>query len=1003
MESSYMKNKTILFFFLMWSSLYALSVGEDFPLRRNKLITIANGLPSNNVLKLYQDKTGYIWIATRDGLCKYDGHIIRTYRSDLHTPNLLTNNNIFCVGEDDNNRLWIGTYQGLNVLDKTTGKIQKINHPELTNNSICQILITQQKNILLATERGLYQYIPEKDSCILFSEQNTGGELPATSIKALLEDSKGNVWIGTWNRGLYRYDPSANKYYTYPQFNSRNSAHTILEDSKQRIWIGTWDCGLFLLENAWEPERLSWKTYEHIPNKPASLISNIIYDIKEDIHTHSLWVGTPEGLSILKEGEDDFFNYSTDESGHFSTLTEVNSIIRDRQGIMWLGMLGGGVCCIDTRPSHFKPDELPRIRHTLKSNEVASLYAENDSLIWLGIKSKELVIYNRHSGKDTYTSQLDEFKKTGCPTSVLTIKYLPATQKIWIGTFSGGLYSFDRQAPTGNQVKRYLPEDTEWLPHHCVYDILEDSKGSRWLATKNGIGMVTKEGTVVPINQLKIGGRDLRNVVVNALAEGLPGEIWAATENYGILRITGRGTDVAGYALENYSFENGKLNTMNACCLFSDEQERLWAGSNGGGLNLYNREDNKFETVHKQWNLPGDVVSSILGDENGVLWLGSNSGLIRLSTGEDLSAPAFCLYTAADGLSSHIFTRNAAFMTSRGEMLFGTNDGYNSFYPTSLSKSQWFPPVVITDIKIFNRSWETLDEESRNKISELMPEFARQITLDHRHDNFSIEFAALDYTSSVNNNYAYRLDGFNSAWQYTNARQRAAYYNNLRPGRYTFRVKSTNSNGIWGENEATLDVLVLSPLWKTRWAYALYALLAAGIAAATYRATRKRRKQLLPSLPSEHIPEQIATSTEPSGCETPSHDMKKQLIFEIKDINYTKRDKDFLQQAIDCIYAHLDDGEFDQTRFAEEMGMSKSSLFRKLKTLTGLNYASFNRNIRLKAACKLMDENHEIRISDLAYAVGFNDPKYFSACFKKEFGLLPSEYIEKLKEDLFFN
>ena len=278
-----MKNKTILFFFLIWSSLYTLLAGEDFPMRRNKLITISHGLPTNNVLKLYQDKAGYIWIATRDGLCKYDGYTIRTYRSDLHTPDLLTNNNIFSLCEDDRNRLWIGTYQGLNVLDKTTGEIRKINRPELTNNSIWQILVTQRQAILLATDRGLYRYIPEKDSCILYSEQNTGGKLPATSIKALMEDSRGNVWIGTWDRGLYRHDPSSDKYYTYPNINSRQSAHVIFEDSKHRIWVGSWGCGLFLLENAWEPEHLSWKTYEHIPTNPNSLISNIIYDIKEDI------------------------------------------------------------------------------------------------------------------------------------------------------------------------------------------------------------------------------------------------------------------------------------------------------------------------------------------------------------------------------------------------------------------------------------------------------------------------------------------------------------------------------------------------------------------------------------------------------------------------------------------------------------------------------------------------------------------------------------------------
>lgn len=261
--------------------------------------SILNTLSSKDVQSVYQDRDGYIWISTRNGLFQYDGYSITTYKSNLYCPDLLSSNNIFCVAEDSCHRLWIGTYSGLNVLDKRTGEVRKIENAELSSTGISQILVTSDQRILFATEIGLYEYKEIDNSFLAYDTSNTGGGFPRATIKSLFEDDRGDIWIGTWNSGLYRYEKKTGKYWKYPKMNSGNSAHVVFQDSYKNIWVGTWGSGLHLLHNAYDPERTTWTTFTHNEKQPYTISDNLIYAISEDVNTHSLWVGTRSGLSIL--------------------------------------------------------------------------------------------------------------------------------------------------------------------------------------------------------------------------------------------------------------------------------------------------------------------------------------------------------------------------------------------------------------------------------------------------------------------------------------------------------------------------------------------------------------------------------------------------------------------------------------------------------------------------------------------------------------------------------
>ena len=353
-------------------------------------------ISSNEVTRVMQDSKGYIWIATNSGLCRYDGYRIRTYKDNLFTPGLLTNNSIKCFVEDQNDQLWIGTRKGLNMLDLKTGDIRKIEDPVLKNQEIDALHVDQYNNLWVATAGRLYYYNNLSDLNLIHTDSLPGGT-NVVGVNTFLTDSKGRMWIGTWDRGLFRYDYDSASFLSYPAINERNSVHVIFEDSHKTIWIGSWSEGLYRMGNMDAPENFSWTRFVYNSSDPNSLSDNIIYCIEEDLTNNTLWIGTRNGLSILdlNKSNTSFVNYLPGNTHSRLPYNELNSIKRDRSGIMWLGMLGGGVYFADMRPNPFRKGDMEPIRHLLYSNSVRSLFIDDDEVLWLGIGSHGLAMQEK--------------------------------------------------------------------------------------------------------------------------------------------------------------------------------------------------------------------------------------------------------------------------------------------------------------------------------------------------------------------------------------------------------------------------------------------------------------------------------------------------------------------------------------------------------------------------------------------------------------------------------
>lgn len=1339
-----------------------------------KQLSAPRTLPTNEVQKVYQDKDGFMWFATRSGLCRYNGYETTVYKSNLYSPGLLTSNSITSLA-DDNNRLWIGTGEGLNVLDKKTGEIRKYLYPSIPNNTVSVICVTRDNTIWVGTDGGLCRYNPDNDTFVVCGNEFGQGKLQYATIKSLVEDSDGDLWIGTWAQGLFRYSPSAGKVEIYPQINERHSSHVIYEDSRKNIWVGSWECGLFKLEHPKDMERVSYVRYLHENGDESSLSDNIVYDIAEDVNTNSLWVGTRSGLSILPyESPESFINYKSGKSTYRIPTDEINSIMRDNQDNMWIGTIGGGVLMANTRQALFDLHTLHIGDEDIPMTSVRSLFADSERNLWIGVGTYGLACQEYATGKLKMYSHIPEFSEVPTLSSLVAMMQRKKSGDIWFGFYNGGIYVYRK----GEKVQYLSSENTDFISMFSVSALYEDWEGNCWVGTRGGLGVKLADGTGYRIGKMEFGDSLSTDwIYVRDIVRDTDNSVWVATSNLGLIHITGDIHNPSTLKYENYSYRNGRLLTNTVLCLHIDRFSRLWAGTEGGGLYLYNRGSKQFEEKNLNYSIPGDVILSIEEDKGGGLWLGTSSGLVNLkvaAVGSDFSTR---VYTSADGLQDN-FVVNAS-CSRDGELFFGGHKGYNSFSPDKMEITSRETNFQITDIKVFNHPFGSLPADLRQEISPVMPTYTNKIELPFKYNNFSIEFAALTYKNPELNRYAYRLVNFDRDWQYTDADRRFAYYNNLPSGTYTFQLKATNENGVWSGYIRELTVVVLPPFWATWWAYLVYVVLALGITLFFYRMAKnrmllrnelrlremekakaeelnhaklqfftnithelltpltiisatvdelkmqapthndlytvmnsniqrlirllqqilefrkaetgnlklrvspgdiavfvkketesfqplvKKRKihfsvlcdpesiigyfdtdkldkilynllsnaakynreggfiqvtltyaenkdfvllkikdngkgiskekqktlfrrfyegdyrkfntigtgiglsltkdlvelhegtisveseegqgtefivrlpvdrsyfreeqideeTVLPvqktvsfenteeedtsgsqlkaaNLPSilvvedneellqlmtkllsrdynvftaengkegvsvlenedidlivsdvmmpemdgiefckyvkgnleiSHIPVILLTAknkeedraeayevgadafiSKPFNLtvlyarirnllkykERMARDFKNQLVFEVKDLNYTSLDEDFIQRAIDCVNTHLEDCEFDQPQFADEMRTSKSTLYKKLKSLTGLNTSAFIRNVRLKAACRIMEEKgNSVRVSELAYAVGFSDPKYFSACFKKEFGLLPSEYIERFIQE----
>lgn len=837
-------------------------------------VTAAAGGPEA-IQCIIQDRKGFLWIGTSDGISRYDGCNFKEYKHKSGDPRSLSNNTVYFIHEDQKGNLWIGTDKGLNKFNRKTGDF-KIYLPDpgnpgksLSHHMVTAIYEERDGVLWVGTYGGglnkleLTEVVEkeknkkkkiEKAAFVHYKyDANNPTSLSDNDVRAIYEDEDGVMWIGTDGGGLNRFGKETGEFTHFkhdpqdPSSLSDNHVMTIYGDKSGALWIGTND-GLnkLLPEEAEDPgkRKTAFIRYKHEPDNPHSLSHNRVYTIYED-SSETLWIGTRGGGLNRMEGET-FFHYQQQRNNPYSLSGDmVNSIYEDRTGVLWVGTHDAGLNKFNRRTSilrHYYSN--PGIPGSLKHDVILSIYEDRSGTVWLGTFGEGLARFDREKGIFTHYKHKCEDEEESVKCNMILAIHEDNWGTLWVGSDGGGLGTFDRKTEQFT-FYRHDEKNPNSLSNDTILAILEDRFGELWIGTEKGLNKWDRQNQ--PFTHYYHDPDDdespyhLSNNYVLTLFEE-PGEseyyLWIGLYNGGINRFDPKGGQFIH--CKHDSANPGSLSSDNVRCIYKDTSERVWIGTDNGLNRLLDWETKQFKSYKEKDGLAGNTVYGILEDDAGSLWISTNKGLSRF----DAAANEFKNYDARDGVQHKKFNHNA-YMKSRrtGEMFFGGINGLNVFEPDKLRKhvNANIPPIVITDLQILHES--VLIRPGHDTSRKKLYAEAEKIVLPYEDYLMTIEFSALDFTVPGKNQYKYRLDGVDSQWKEVNAANRFARYMNLSPGTYTFQVKGSNNDGQWNEKGISLQITILPPFWQEWWFLILAGILLIFIIFAGYQWRTKRLRK----------------------------------------------------------------------------------------------------------------------------------------------------------------
>ncbi len=801
--------------------------------------TIKEGLAQSAVNCILQDRHGFMWFGTQDGLNRFDGYEFRRFAHDPDDSTTLSQPWVWACLEDAKGAIWVGTAGGgLNRLDHATESFthfrnDRSNPFSLSNDTVRALLEDRRGRLWVGTEGGLNLLDPETGTFKRFTHNPSNpASLSHDEVRTIREDSSGVLWIGTYGGGLNRFDEETETFTHFrhdtadPGSLSEDRVRFIYEDRDGNFWIGTYEAGL----NLFDRETGTFEHFVHVAADPSSLSDNRVRWILQDMDG-VLWIGTDGGLNEW-QGERRSFNRFLHNPTDPASLVDdrVMCIFQDRGGVLWVGTHGGLNKWNPTTGSFAGFQHDPLAKSTLSSNTINAFAEDPSGALWVGT-------YEGLNRLDRQTGDIVQYRKNlGGPHGltderVMTLM-LDNLGLLWIGTYEGGLFRLD--TATGRFTSyRAVPSDPRSLNSNRVTSIYQDREGVVWLGTYGGgLNRYDYETDSFlhyrhdPSNPTSISADQ-----VLALEEDSQGVLWVGTDGGGLNGFDRKaGTFIQFRADPD---DSRALTSDVVWALHEDRQGTLWLGTRGGGLLGWSPEDRAshrgvFKRYTKKDGLANDNVYGIEEDDLGNLWVSTNEGLSKF----DPRTESFRTYDDTHGLLNKEFNFGAHLRSSTGEIMFGGNNGFNIFHPERLHNNYFKPPVVLTSVLKFNRKVDF----------DRPPAELEEIELSYKDSVFSFEFAALDYTAPGKNRYAYKLEGFDDHWIEEGTLRRATY-TNLDPGEYLFRVKGSNNDGLWNEEGLEVRVRVVPPPWRTWWAYTLYLLAAAAVVLAYTRAQARKLEE----------------------------------------------------------------------------------------------------------------------------------------------------------------
>lgn len=834
------------------------------------LFNVDKGLTQSAVTGIIQDSHGFLWIATQDGLNRYDGYSFKPYRNNPLDSSSLSNNNINSLCEDRFGNIWLGTNFGLSMLNRKTGKFinyySEVNDSKtISDNRIYCVYEDKEGAIWIKTALSVDKLNDDSQTFTRYPHYN---DLFTFSTDAadfdLLEDSQGVLWVGTKD-GLCFLDRKLSIYKRFshdpsnPKSISGNKVKCIYEDSKGNLWIGT-DNGLNLY-NRNSGNFLSFFKRNGKENKLKSSVINSVHEDKKGL----IWIGTDVGFSTFDPTTHSIITHNDLNSNGEKILNpSVTSFVEDMSGILWIGTLQGLIKW-DRKPSKFdlyskNNDGLP----LFDNNFIGSICQDKTGNLWIGTWGSGLFQYNPKTNQKIHFSTL---KENRIVSDFVYSIFLNSRDELIIGTRDG--------------VQVYLPDRMRFVDffnykkinslglfnNNRVFAFAEDRKGGFWIATKIGLFHIKEKEFLGyynnPNDSNSITSGEVYDVIVDR-----KGFVWAGTIN-GLNRINPETKEIVRFVC-NANFTGEQLISNDILSLLEDKTGNLWVGTSSG-LHKFDANTGKFKLYTEDNGLPNNVIYSLEEDNKGKIWMSTNWGLAVLNPLSELVKT----YDVADGLQSQEFNIGASFKSRSGELFFGGIAGLNSFYPDSIIPNKNIPNIALT-------AFELLGSKEKKTIN---VDGLTEVEIPQNFNVFTIDFASLDFTRPENNLYEYQMIGLSDQWIDLGTKH-SATFSNLNTGTYIFTVKGSNSDLTWNDKGVSLKIIVNIPFWRTNTAYLIYLILGV-LAGVLYLRNRTR-----------HFRKTHKLLKEREFAMTEVEKQKEELILKNKNItdsiNYAKR----LQEAI---------------------------------------------------------------------------------------------------------
>jgi ligand-binding sensor domain-containing protein len=773
-------------------------------------ISKEQGLIPGNVNDIVQDSTGFIWMATENGLCRYDGYNFVYYKNEVNDPNSLSYNHVFSLLLDKDGVMWVGTLGGgLNKFDVRTGKFKRFTHDHdnsktISSDIIYEVFRDSRNRMWISTlGGGLNLFDPVKETFTHFIHtDNNPNTISSNMVSAIYEDRSRRLWFGTFDGGINLYNESENKFVHFKnnpsdKFSlSHNQVMDFIEDDEGRFWVATFGAGVNLFDRD-NNKFYNTKNDRDFPIRPDHQNIRILFQDKE-----SIWVGTYSGL--FRFDKKTFVKtdiYSNPNNPKSINDNKIRSIFKDKTGVVWVGTIAG-VNKYDSMQKKFQLVKFSENYKALLDNqkEIPSRYITKQ-VIWAG--PGETVISKTNNRRIKYFSEKNNGKQLHTQRTVNF--YLDEKNYLWVGSY-GGIHYYDIKKNEFYNVQ-YLDDGTEAKGNNFVKWFYFDKKNRFWASTLVG-GFLIYDPASNQIKRYAHNENDIKTLGDSRMVsvfEDSYGIVWVAT--YGGLDI---------FNEKDGTFKHYRVIPNDSTCIANDriydiyesKSRELWIGTYQG-LSKYNRETDNFESFTTEDGLGDNTIYSIQEDDQGYLWIRTNDGLSKF----DPIRKIFNNYNAKDGLMGMELNGNIHFKNSDGKMFIGSSNGLINFYPNEIIDNPYKPKVVFTKLSILDQEVKVGDNSPLIKPINEMDE----VVLSYKDKVISFEFAALHYAIPSKNKYAYKLEGFVDQWVFVDANNRHAKFTNLNPGEYTLKVIASNNDGIWSDVESSIRIIITPPYWETWW------------------------------------------------------------------------------------------------------------------------------------------------------------------------------------------